>query len=117
MRAAREGHYWIFEHDHHTRGNGFYILRCPKTDCQSPVFSSDPLKKNRAVEHFGRCGVEFDDEEDIVGRYAKLVVPDRPTRQVVTRKWVDSVNAKLDSDDGDDDEGGDESGDNEGGDE
>jgi len=71
-RGAREGHYWIFEHNHATRGNGYYILRCPKQNCQSPVFSSDPFKRGRAVEHLRRCGVEFDDEEDIVDRYAKL---------------------------------------------
>lgn len=52
--------------------DSFYIMRCPRPDCDSPVFNRHPLLGDRAAEHLVRCGQPFETERDLVRRYARL---------------------------------------------
>lgn len=85
--------YWIFDYPF-MEGRFLFILRCPATKCQHPVFSLHPLKQDRAVKHLKACGQRFDDEEDIVKRYARQVISGRKGR-IVTQTWVRKHNLKL----------------------
>lgn len=46
-----------------------YAFSCPK-DCGNSAFTTHPLEGGRAAEHLGKCGVEFQNEEDMVQQYA-----------------------------------------------
>jgi hypothetical protein len=61
---------WIFEYDPAGYPGAMYILRCPSTSCESPVFRCHPMRHKRAEKHFRNCKVRFRDEEDIVLRFA-----------------------------------------------
>ena len=72
MKSAADAKYFVFHHDHATLGDHHYVLRCPKQKCPSAKFCKHPLEDDRAVNHFTACGVDFEDEEDIIERYAKI---------------------------------------------
>lgn len=67
---AQTDNYWVFDYLFEER-RYLFILRCPAASCQHPVFSLHPLKQDRAVKHLEACGQRFDDEEDIIRRYAR----------------------------------------------
>ncbi|KAM7185165.1 hypothetical protein V8F33_012553 [Rhypophila sp. PSN 637] len=90
---VKKGKYWVFEHGSKARSK-MYILRCPNTSCQQPVFSKHPFRQNRAHDHFKACKVPFKSDADIVKRYAQLVVQERRSRPL-TREWSKKHNATL----------------------
>ncbi|KAF6835283.1 hypothetical protein CPLU01_04363 [Colletotrichum plurivorum] len=63
-----------------------YAFSCPK-DCGNSAFTTHPLKGGRAAEHLGKCGVEFQNEEDMVQRYAVQVIQERKDRCLRVR-WA-----------------------------
>ena len=92
--------YWIFDYPF-MEGRFLFILRCPATKCQHPVFSLHPLKQDRAVKHLKACGQRFDDEEDIVKRYARQgqsPSAQYPTRSSLTRSSSNLGPQRSDSD-------------------
>ncbi|KAI8945948.1 hypothetical protein F4801DRAFT_583910 [Xylaria longipes] len=90
---VESGNFWVFECKVRARGHWawyYFTMRCP-TDCECPVFSKNPMCEDRAAEHLRKCGQVFEDEYDMLRRYARIVISKHP----VTRNEVKSHNSTL----------------------
>ncbi|KAK8074011.1 hypothetical protein PG994_004910 [Apiospora phragmitis] len=101
-------HYWVFDFAAGRDRTALYILRCPSSTCDNPIFSKHPLRQGRAERHFESCGVKFRNTADLVRRYAHVdfelaslltgsrwvVVPGRKGREV-KRTWAKAHNLRL----------------------
>nr|XP_036584657.1 uncharacterized protein CTRU02_05139 [Colletotrichum truncatum]KAF6794307.1 hypothetical protein CTRU02_05139 [Colletotrichum truncatum] len=87
-----KSNFWVFPYDLEKR-IALYVLKCPKESC-GKVFSKHPLESRRAARHLRNCGFKFEDQYDMVRRYAFQVVKGRE-RNLVTVNWALCNNAKL----------------------
>lgn len=71
MGMAKKRSYWIFEYRFQD-DVALYVMRCPHEFCQNPVFSRHPLMRDRAATHLKACGQDFQNEREMVKRYAHL---------------------------------------------
>ncbi|KZL82556.1 hypothetical protein CI238_02857 [Colletotrichum incanum] len=92
-RAALEYPADIFE-----RLKGRIRSQFPMSNTEVPVlFSTHPFQGNLASTHFKECKVQFDDEADIIRRYARQLQPQRMDNgfKQVSKAWVDDYNQKV----------------------
>lgn len=72
---VQTGRFWVFEckvRAVEDPPRWYYLaLRCP-IDCECPVFSKNPLCEDRAARHLEECGQEYEDEYDMLRRYARI---------------------------------------------
>ncbi|KAI1734097.1 hypothetical protein F4680DRAFT_454283 [Xylaria scruposa] len=86
-------HLWVFEckvlatYQH----KWYYLtMKCP-ADCKCPVFSKNPMCEGRGANHLKQCGMAFEDEYDMLRKYARIVVSKHPA----TREDVKKHNSTL----------------------
>jgi hypothetical protein len=65
-----EGH-WIWYYILPGSGRGFRTMHCPRPGCANALFDLHPLKSGNAAEHLRQCGLQFQDEMDMVRKFSK----------------------------------------------
>ncbi|KAK1471615.1 hypothetical protein CTAM01_16506 [Colletotrichum tamarilloi] len=70
-RTLQQRPSWAFSYDLGF-GRDYYILICPNASSGCGfAFSNEPFLTGLAAEHFKKCGVAFQDDADIVRRFAR----------------------------------------------
>ncbi|KAI0183888.1 hypothetical protein EV127DRAFT_413745 [Xylaria flabelliformis] len=69
----------------------YLTMKCPVHPV-CPVFSKNPMRGNRAVNHLRKYGVAFDDEYDMLCKYARIVIS---KRRVISRDDLREYNSSL----------------------
>ncbi|KAK1671753.1 hypothetical protein BDP55DRAFT_287149 [Colletotrichum godetiae] len=75
----------------------YWILTCPRKDCQNREFSRNPITSGDAKAHFKQCKVPFINEEKIVRKYGTKVIPHRrDSRDMpISRQWIARHNRNI----------------------
>ncbi|KAK1671756.1 hypothetical protein BDP55DRAFT_635612 [Colletotrichum godetiae] len=79
-------------------GSEYYILHCPNVSSGCKFsFSSHPFVTGLASQHFKECGIAFQDDTDIVRRFAYRLERQMGHEKKVSSEWVAKYNRRVES--------------------